>query len=76
MNRSKNQDKSADETEEKLSKIQDQLQKVMDGMMSMSERNSQAGKELLGLKEAFGLITQRGKEQIVDESLINRGEPL
>lgn len=57
MTRSKNQDKSIDEMEEKLPYIQDQLQKVMDGMMSMSKKNSQADKELLGLKKAIGLIT-------------------
>lgn len=32
--------------------------------------------ELLRLKEAIGIITQRGMEQIVVESSINRGESM
>ncbi|XP_016446363.1 uncharacterized protein LOC107771503 [Nicotiana tabacum] len=42
----------------------------------MGERNAQADKELLGPKEAIGIINQREKEQILAESSINRGEPI
>ncbi|KAH0657591.1 hypothetical protein KY289_026339 [Solanum tuberosum] len=55
--------KSQDETEDKLHQIQTQLQKLMEGMSSMNDRNSQVDKELLEIREAVGYLNQKGKEK-------------
>ncbi|KAH0665783.1 hypothetical protein KY285_026989 [Solanum tuberosum] len=61
--RDKNQNKSSEEVDGKLSQIQDQLQKLMEGMSSIYERNIQADKELLGIKEILGSMTLKEKKK-------------
>ncbi|XP_019262963.1 PREDICTED: uncharacterized protein LOC109240744 [Nicotiana attenuata] len=63
MTRSKNSEKSVEELEDKLTAINDQLQKLMDGMMIINEHNVQTDKELLELKEYMGAMNQKGKEK-------------
>ncbi|XP_019228846.1 PREDICTED: uncharacterized protein LOC109209936 [Nicotiana attenuata] len=52
-----------EELDEKLTAINEQLQKLMDGMMVISEHNVQTDKELLELKESMGMMNQKGKEK-------------
>lgn len=56
MARDKNQDKPIDIMEGKFSEIQDQIQKLMEGLTSVNVRNAQTDKELLEIKEAIGVI--------------------
>jgi len=41
VTRSKNQDKSVEEMDDRLAQTQDQLTKLMEGMTSLNDRNSQ-----------------------------------
>ncbi|XP_019257770.1 PREDICTED: uncharacterized protein LOC109235985 [Nicotiana attenuata] len=63
MTRSKNSEKNMEELDEKLTAINEQLQKLMDGMMVIGEHNVQTDKELLELKESMGMMNQKGKEK-------------
>lgn len=63
----KNSDKSNEEVDGKLSQIQDQLQKLMEGVSSIYERNVQADKELLGLKETLGSLMSKEKKRSREE---------
>ncbi|KAH0662072.1 hypothetical protein KY284_027003 [Solanum tuberosum] len=76
--RDRNQNKSSEEVDEKLSQIQDQLQKLMEGMSSMYERNIQADKELLGIKKILGFMAlkEKEKEHGRAESSTNRSCPV
>ncbi|XP_015169203.1 uncharacterized protein [Solanum tuberosum] len=58
----KNQDKSSEEMEGKLSQIQEQLQKLMEGMVNINDRNVQTDKELMEIKQALGNAKQKDKE--------------
>ncbi|KAH0747886.1 hypothetical protein KY290_027118 [Solanum tuberosum] len=60
--REKNQDKSSEEMEGKLSQIQEQLQKLMEGMVNINDRNVQTDKELMEIKQALGNVKQKDKE--------------
>ncbi|XP_059283444.1 uncharacterized protein LOC132037029 [Lycium ferocissimum] len=62
MARDRNQDKSSDDVEGKLSLIQEQLQKLMEGMVNMNNRNVQSDKELLEIKQAIGGMKMKEKE--------------
>ncbi|XP_015167762.1 uncharacterized protein [Solanum tuberosum] len=70
--REKNQDKSSEEMEGKLSQIQEQLQKLMECMVNINDRNVQTDKELMELKQALGNAKQKDKEmdQNRDESFV------
>ncbi|PHT36526.1 hypothetical protein CQW23_24226 [Capsicum baccatum] len=61
MVRSKGQDKSGEEMDDKLTQIQDQLQQLMEGMLNMNAKNQQTDKELLEIREALGSMAQKGK---------------
>ncbi|XP_070038889.1 uncharacterized protein [Nicotiana tomentosiformis] len=61
MGGDKVQDKSSEGMENKFSEIQDQLQKLMEGMTNMNERNTQTDKELFEIKEAIRFMKQRNK---------------
>ncbi|KAH0646588.1 hypothetical protein KY284_034472 [Solanum tuberosum] len=63
VTRSKNQDKSVEEIDDRLAQIQDQLTKLMEGMTSMNDRNSQKVKELYEIKETIGRLAIKGKEK-------------
>ncbi|KAH0781344.1 hypothetical protein KY290_000942 [Solanum tuberosum] len=60
--RGKNQDKSSEEMEGKSSQIQEQLQKLMECMVNINDRNVQTDKELMELKQALGNAKQKDKE--------------
>ncbi|KAG5611254.1 hypothetical protein H5410_022535 [Solanum commersonii] len=57
--RDKNQGRSLEEMEGKLSQ---QLQKLMEGMVNMNDRNVQTDKELMEIKQALGNAKQKDKE--------------
>ncbi|OIT33807.1 hypothetical protein A4A49_54557 [Nicotiana attenuata] len=61
MDRDKNQDKLIESREGKFSEIQDQVQKLMEGLTSMNVRNAQIGKKILEIKEAIGIIRQQDR---------------
>lgn len=61
MGRGKNQHKPIDSTEGKFSEIQDQLQKLIEGLTSMNVRNVQEDKELFEIKEEIRVIKQHDK---------------
>ncbi|KAH0673888.1 hypothetical protein KY290_026118 [Solanum tuberosum] len=63
VTKSKNQDKSVEEIDDRLAQIQDQLKKLMEGMTSMNDRNSQKVKELYEIKETIGRLGIKGKEK-------------
>ena len=52
--RDKNQDRSLEEMEGKLSYIQEQLQKLMEGMVNMNDRNVQKDMKLIEIKQDLG----------------------
>jgi len=56
MTRSKNQERPMKDMDARLLQIQDQLEKVMEGMTSINDRNTQTDKELLEIKEAIGYM--------------------
>lgn len=58
----KNLDKSTKEVEGKLSQIQDQLQKLMDEMLNMNDRNARTDKELMEIKQVLGNWNQKGRD--------------
>jgi len=61
VTRRKNQDKLVEEMDDRLAQIQDQLTKLMVGMTSMNDRNSQTEKELYEIKETIGRLGIKGK---------------
>nr|XP_033511750.1 uncharacterized protein LOC117276537 isoform X2 [Nicotiana tomentosiformis] len=61
MGRDKVQDKSSEGMETKFSENQDQLEKLMEGMTNMNERNTHTDKEVFEIKEAIGFMKQRNK---------------
>ncbi|KAG5590876.1 hypothetical protein H5410_041390 [Solanum commersonii] len=63
VTRSKNQDKSVEEIDDRLAQIQNQLTKLMEGMTSMNDRNSQKEKALYEIKETIGQLGIKGKEK-------------
>lgn len=72
--RKKNQDKSSEEMDGKLSQIQEQLQKFMESMMSMNDRNMQTDKELMEIKQALGNAKQKDKEMDQNRAESSVGE--
>ncbi|KAH0747437.1 hypothetical protein KY285_009094 [Solanum tuberosum] len=48
--------------EGKLSQIQEQLQKLMEGMVNINDRNEQTDKELIEIKQALGNAKQKDNE--------------
>ncbi|PHT79838.1 hypothetical protein T459_17890 [Capsicum annuum] len=62
MTRNKNQEGSTTEMDDKLSQIQNQLQKLLEVMTSMTDRTAQINKELRKMKQALGNMTQQEKE--------------
>lgn len=62
VDRDKNQEKSSEEMDRKLSQIQEQLQKLMESMVNINDRNVKMDKELMEIKQALGTAKQRDKE--------------
>lgn len=49
--------------EDELHHIQNQLQKFMEGMTILNDRNVQTNKELMEIRDAIGSLNQKGKKR-------------
>lgn len=67
MARNKTQDRQhrpMEETDDRFQQIQEQLQKIMDGMANINNRNLQNEKELLELRGVVGTMNSKENERV------------
>lgn len=60
--RDRNQDRSGEEADGKFTQIQEQLQKIMESMVGMNDRDAQTDKELVEIKQSLGQMKARDRE--------------